>query len=407
MKWNKYYKIFKEFSWIGIGQLLVVLGSLFGIRLLTSFLSTEQYGELALGMTVGSFIYTIFLGPISNGISRYFSLAVRKNETNNYLEAIRNIIVSISFLILILFVLGITFLVNIGYSKVLYIAISSVLFGIISSYSNIFNAIENASRHRRIVALHKGFSTWLRFLLAALFLLVFGISSSNAIIAQATAMIIILLSQSYFFMRNLENKNKNNPLNKNAQIEWKSKIYNFSWPYASWSILGWMGKSADKWGLEFFSGNRFVGFYSVLYQLGFYPMQLIIGLIITFLTPYFYDQAGDGKNKITLKKLYLLGFKIYLFVVLILMIPVIISFNYHEFIFKLFVDPKFHNFSNLLGPLMLASLIRNSTSLFSLLFQATGDNKPLVILITQSLIRILTTIIGAYKSGIHRIIFAN
>ena len=77
MKRNRYIKVFKEFSWIAFGQFLTVIGSLFGIRLLTSLLSTEQYGELALAMTIGTFLYLTIFGPISNGVYRYFSLATK------------------------------------------------------------------------------------------------------------------------------------------------------------------------------------------------------------------------------------------------------------------------------------------------------------------------------------------
>ena len=407
MKRNRYIKVFKEFSWIAFGQFLTVIGSLFGIRLLTSLLSNEQYGELALAMTIGTFLYLTIFGPISNGVYRYFSLATKKNDTNNYLKAIQKIILYTSFFIFIFALVVIFILKIIGYSQMINLTIVSLLFGILSGYTVILNGIESASRNRRLVAFHKSLAIWLRFIFAGLFILSFGVSSTNAMLGQAIAIMIILFSQILFLSKRIKNKKDLNLLNKTSQKEWQSKIYRFSWPYASWSILAWGNNSSAKWGLEFFSGNVFVGFYAVLYQLGFYPMQLIIGLFTNFLTPFYYDKVEDGKNKVKLKNIFSLGIFIYLLIVSILSIPVIISFNYHEFIFKLFVDSKFSNFSFLLGPLMLASLIKNSTSLISLLFQAKGDVKSLVVPNNiLDFIGILLSILGAYYQGIIGIVFA-
>ena len=409
MVWYKYFKIFKEFSWIGIGQLFTILGALFGIRVLTTYLTTEQYGELALAMTIGTFIYTIFLGPINNGASRYFSLAIKKNDVNNYLKAVQKIIILITCLILILFFIGLGILISMGYSKLIWLAIASLSFGILSCYSNILIGLENASRNRRIVAFHNSSAIWLRYITAALFMTIFGISSTNALFGQTVAMLIILCSQICFFTNKLKNKKNLSLSNEESQIEWQSEIFSFSWPFATWSILGWMNMSADKWGLEYFSNNELVGFYSVLYQLGFYPIQIIIGLIKTYLGPIYYEKNGEGENQIKMKKLYSISFKIYYLIFLILLIPVIISFNFHEAIFKLFVDSKFHSCSYLLGPLMLSALIRNSTGILGIQFQAIDQNIKSLVL-PNNIFHAIGTIIyllGAFYGGLNGVIIAS
>ena len=408
MEWKRFFNIFKEFSWIGIGQIITIIGALFGVRLLTSLLSPEQYGELALGMTVGTFIYTIFLGPISNGISRYYSLANRKNDTLNYLKAIQKIIFLISLLIFILFIIVLFILISIGYSKWVWFFIASIIFGLFSSFSNIFISIQNVLRNRSLVALYNLLSTWFRFILAAIFIKAFGVTSTSAMFGQALSMIFILTLQLYFYKNQLKKNEFLRPLDKKSQVDWESMIFSFSWPYSSWAVLSWLSKSADKWGLEFFSGNEAVGFFAILYQLGFYPMSLIIAIITSYLTPIYFDKAGDGKNKFKLRKLYSLSFKIFYLIFLILLIPVIISFKYHEIIFKLFVDYKYHNVSYLLGPMMLSALINQSTLIISILIAANNKIKSLIIPNNiSSFIGIIAYLLGAYYGGLNGIIIAS
>ena len=408
MEWKRFFNIFKEFSWIGIGQIITIIGALFGVRLLTSLLSPEQYGELALGMTVGTFIYTIFLGPITNGIARYFSLANRKNDTLNYLKATQKIISFTSLLIFILFIIVLFILINTAYSKWLWLYIASIIFGIFSSFSNIFNNIQNVIRNRSLVAFYNLLSTWLRLILAAIFIKTFGITSTSAMFGQAFSMILILILQIYFFKNQLKKNKFLKPLDKKSILDWQSLITSFSWPYSSWAVLSWLSKSADKWGLEFFSGNESVGFYAILYQLGFYPISVIIAIITSYLTPIYYDKAGDRKNKFNLKKLYSFGFKTFYLIFLILLIPVIISFNYHEIIFKLFVDYKYYNVSYLLGPMMLSALINQSTNIISIIIEADNNTKSLIIPNNvSSLIGILAYLLGAYYGGLNGIIIAS
>ena len=408
MESKKFFNVFKEFSWIGIGQIITIIGALFGVRILTSFLSPDQYGELALGMTVGTCIYTIFLGPISNGISRYYSLANRKNDTLNYLKAIKKIIFLICLLIFILFIISLLIYVSTGYSKWLWFLIASLIFGLFSSFSDIFNGIQNSTRNRSVVAFYKSLSTWLRFILAAIFMSFFGISSTSAMFGQASSMVLIFILQLYFFKYQLKKKEYLKPLNKKSQLAWQSLISSFSWPYTSWAVLSWLSKSADKWGLELFSGNEAVGFFAILYQLGFYPMSLIIALITSYLTPIYYDQAGDGKNKLKLRNLYSFGFRTFYIIFLILLIPVIISFNYHEIIFKLFVDLQYHSVSYLLGPMMLSALINQSTNLISLLIAANNNIKSLIIPNNVShFLGIIAYFLGAYYGGLNGIIIAS
>jgi O-antigen/teichoic acid export membrane protein len=78
-----------EGSWILIGQIASIAGSLVCVRVLTGFLSPEQYGELALANTIGDLIGQVFTGGLLIGIGRFYSIALERGELNQYLRASR------------------------------------------------------------------------------------------------------------------------------------------------------------------------------------------------------------------------------------------------------------------------------------------------------------------------------
>ena len=89
----KIYKSIKELSSISIGYLFTALGGLLGVRILTAYLTPSQYGELSLGITMGGVIYSVFFGPLTNGITRFFPIAKEKKEISFYLFNVFNIII--------------------------------------------------------------------------------------------------------------------------------------------------------------------------------------------------------------------------------------------------------------------------------------------------------------------------
>ena len=151
----KVVKAAKEISWITFGQIFIVVGGLFGVRLLTNYLTPSQYGELSLGLSLGVLINGVFIGPISNGSSRFFSAANLEKDSGNYFRAVFNILLKVLLLIFIFSLLLITIFSFLGYQKWLNLLIASLCFGCFYGLNNMLNNIQNASRKRFVVAIHK------------------------------------------------------------------------------------------------------------------------------------------------------------------------------------------------------------------------------------------------------------
>ena len=197
----RFLKAAKEISWITFGQVLVVLGGLVGVRILTNYLTPTQYGELSLGLSVGLLINVVFIIPISNGASRFFSSSRLEEDSGNYFKALFNIIVKVFVLILIFSTLLIIIFSSIGFQKWIDLLIASLCFGCFFGLNNMSNNIQNASRKRHIVAIHKGLMTFFRFLFAILSIKFFGNTTLNTMYGQAVGMFIVFLSQIFFLKK--------------------------------------------------------------------------------------------------------------------------------------------------------------------------------------------------------------
>jgi len=124
----KIHNSIKELSSISIGYLFTALGGLLGVRILTAYLTPSQYGELSLGITMGGFIYSVFFGPLTNGITRFFPVAKDKKELSFYLFNVLNIIIKgFSFIGLISLSI-IIFIVFSGNVNSIFIVLASISF---------------------------------------------------------------------------------------------------------------------------------------------------------------------------------------------------------------------------------------------------------------------------------------
>lgn len=396
----------KEFTWITIGQAATVLGALVGIRLLTELLSPSEYGQLALGMTVATLVQTVVLGPLSNGVMRFYAPAREAGSVSGYLGAVtRMTIGSTGGILLIALIVGLGVAVF-GSTQWLGFGIAALIFALLSGYNGILNGIQNAARQRAIVAMHQGIATWGRFLIAAGLMFWLGASSTLAMCGYAIAMVFVLVSQYLFFRRVIYSRASNNNESKPAS-HWQSHIFKHSWPFATWGLLSWGRSVADRWGLEVFTTTDEVGLYAVLYQLGYYPIAMLVRMVTTLLAPIYFERVGDATSKERLDKIFRLGWKVAWMSTILLMAAVGITYYYHDLIFSLFVAKEYSHISYLLAPMMLSAVIYEATRFLTIVLHAQNATRILIIPTNVShLLSFILILLGAYWAGLNGVVLA-
>jgi O-antigen/teichoic acid export membrane protein len=395
-------RLTKEGSWIVLGQAAAVLGSLAGVRLLTELLDPAAYGELALGLTAAALVNQTVLGPLANGITRFYAPALEQSDTGGYLRAVRRLVIAATIFILLLVLLTIMVLLAVGRAQWTGIATAALAFATFSGYNAILNGMQNAARQRAIVALHQGVESWLRFLVAAGLLLWLGANSGAAMAGYALAAVLVLGSQYAFFRRIIPEHGAS------AQSgHWQRQVWNYSWPISVFGAFTWVQVASDRWSLQLFTTTEEVGTYAALFQLGYYPMAMASTMAMQFLAPIFYQRAGDASDSRRNADVSRLSWNLTGLSLAGTVAAFLLALLLHRHIFRIFVASEYASVSHLLPWILLAGGIFAAGQAIALnLMSQMRTRAMMTAKIATALAGVALNLAGAYWLGTAGVVYA-
>ena len=398
-------RLFNEGVWIFIGQISTVTGMLVLVRILTELMKPAEYGKLALGLTIAGLINQVVLGGITNGIGRFYSIAIEKGDLWGYLNAIQKLLGYATLVVLIIALFLTSTLLITSQFHWLWLTAAVLLFSVFSGYNSALNSLQNAARQRAIVALHGGLDAWLKIVLAVGVILWMGNSSIAVIIGYTLSSIIITISQ-VFFLRNL--RNHQFLLKKTEKNEdWIWQIWQFSWPFSAWGIFTWAQMASDRWALELFTTSHEVGQYTVVFQLGYAPIGLLTGIIITLVGPILYQRSGTANDHTRNTTTHNITWTIALSSLSITLIAFIFTWFLHKRLFQVLVASNFQDGSYFLPWVVLAGGLFATGQILSLKLMSEIRSKSLLqVKIGTALFGFIVNILGAWLYGINGVITA-
>ncbi len=387
-----------EFGWIGLGQFLAVACSLFLVRILTGFLSQPEFGSLALALTVAQLANQTVLGGLSNGIGRFYSVAREEKQLGSYFRACQDLTLLAAAITLVAgIVILLTFKISDQDSR-LDIFLPATVLSITTGLNAIFNGIQNAARRRSTVAVISGLEGALKVSFCAALLTFAGEDSFWAMVGLSLASATTTLFQ-YISLRPLIPK-ENSPASQHEKREWKRMVISFSWPFSVWGVFTWLHLSSDRWCLEFCRDASEVAIYTVTYQLGFSPMIMLTGLLMSLLAPILYQRVGSGKEPSRIHQTNQLVTQTSIYTLLATATSIIVCLLFHRQIYQAFTSPSYHSRSDLLPIAVAAGGLFATGQFLSLkpLAQMT-PKKILGMKIGTSVAGILFNLFGAYEFG--------
>jgi O-antigen/teichoic acid export membrane protein len=397
-------RLSKEGAWVIVGQISVLLASLVLMRVLTSRLSPNQYGEIALGLALAGLLNQVVMGGITAGIGRYYSIASEENDLGSYLGGVRYLVTSAT---IVLLVIGLAFIswryFIFDSSDWLGLIVTSLAFSIFTSWKTSISCIQNAARQRVIVATHGALDAWLRIVLALAAILWLGASSTAVLIGYICSTVLTIFFQLAFFFRTILLRQSAREGGK----QWRRKIWNYSIPVSIWGSFLGIQQVSDRWALEFFSTTHDVGQYAVLYQLGFSPVILAGSVTLGFLTPILYQRSGDATNKERNSAVHILCWRIILVSLVATFITFLIAMYANKWIFEVIVAEEYRYFSYLLPWLVLSAGLFSCGQLLNLKLES--ELRPMVMVtakVSASIIGISLNIIGSILMGIEGVVIA-
>jgi O-antigen/teichoic acid export membrane protein len=342
------------------------------------------------------------MGPLSQGIIRFYAPAFEKKALFNYFSAVRKIVFSGIFFVVFIMVFIVFWLTISKNAEWIPLVIAAFIFAIFNACNSVLNGIQNAARQRSVVALHQGAAAWLRFLLAAVFMFLLWPTSTIVLTGYAIASILIVLSQFIFLRKIISGIKK-----KSNEIKWSSQIWKFSWPFSVWGLFTWGQLASSRWCLEFFSTTYEVGLYAVLFQLGYYPVATITQITSQFFAPIFYQKSGDASDSKRNAQVQNMSWRLTISALFITAGVFLVAFCWHSQIFKIFTAEKYHRVSYLFPWMILAGGVfaaGQSISLNLMSLMKTYD--MMAAKICTAVLGIVFNFAGAYFYGIKGIVIA-
>ena len=392
IKVNKFSKLAKESGWILVGHVVAVLSSITLIRILTEFFDPSGYGELALSLTIAILINQVGMGGLISSFGRFYSIAIENNDLNNYLEVSVRSLMFVSICLVVIWLAVISFMVALSKFEWIKLSFAILVLSVISSCNGALSNLQNAARQRKVAALHKGADSLLKIALVVAFVNLFGSNSTAVVSAYATTSFVVLISQ-YICLRRLrlayvQREHSTRSPSPKTKVNWTAKIWAFSWPFSVWGIFIWAQGVSDRWALELFTTSHEVGRYAVVFQLGYVPMGLLIGLLMLLLEPLLYQKSGDATDNIRNAMVHNIVWRISLICLGLTGLTFVLALLVHEELFQWMVSADFRDISEYWPWALLAGGFFAVGQMLSVKFVSEIKVIPLMY------IKIVTAVIG-------------
>jgi len=264
----------------------------------TTYLKPQVYGDVALAMTGATFLQLLVMGPLGQGSLRFLAVADEQDEISSYVRAVANLCGYATAAIVLMGIIAAVILQLTRRSDATELIASVCAYGVVVGIGSVLDGIQNAARHRAVVAWHQGTGQWLRILATLLVIRIWGGTATHVIAAYTTAAAIVLISQVTLFRRYVARKAAVARSAPETIERWTTRITTYSLPFAAWAIFAWLQSSSDRWALGFSSDKSDVGIYAALFQLGYGPAVLLSGIVVQLVGPIVFARAGDGTDRV-------------------------------------------------------------------------------------------------------------
>ncbi len=287
-----------EAFWVGFGLLSSVFALFAGTRFLTHLMSTDEYGKLALAISLSTLAVLIFGDPIGKTAVRFYSLWCGAGKPYGFLQNLWKSMVlamgGIGLCCIITMIAG-------HYIKAVpgsYFVLVTGFFAIVLVFNRVAMALEDAARKRRFRGILQGSFETLRFVFAIGLVIIFALPVVEIVLSGfVLAGILVVIVHGIFlyrlFHRDQAEKNRAYP---DVKMD-NARMRSFQSPLVVSSVCIWLVMMAERWILQYSGHPGDVGGYAAVYQLSFIPMLLASNFLILLIEPVLYQVAAlDGKT---------------------------------------------------------------------------------------------------------------
>ena len=393
----------KEGSWIVLGQIISVAGSLVLVRILTEYLDPAQYGQLALGLTITVVVNQVIMSGVSPGISRFYSIAAERGDLGGYLRCAVQLMGYATFVVLIVGSIAILGLVGMGQHQFIGLVMAAIFLSLIDGYNASISGLQNAARQRGIVAFHSGLGAWLKITSVFIVAKIYEVSSTAVLVGYIVSSAVVTISQVFFLRKTVP---AGLPI-KAIYPAWSRQMAAYSMPFAAWGVFSCGQQISDRWALEALASTDEVGRYVLVFQLGYSPILLLVGLATNFVGPILFQRSGDATDKDRNNGVRQLAWRMSQGALVLTSVCFMTTVLLHGTLFRFLASAEFRDTSYLLPWFILAGGVYGASEMLALKLMSDMKSRAMLIAkILTSIVAIALNLVGAYVAGIHGLVAA-
>ena len=295
LKLSAYHAPLKETAWVALGQIIAFLGGLAGIKLLTNMMPPENYGELALGLSLAGVVNLFLFGPLGQVVLRFYSACRERGNIAGYTRVLSRLHGQ-AILFLTALSLPLLLIVGTGFGwNWAWLFALALLFGIFSGVQGVFSSLLGALRDRKMGALTQGLDTWLRLGFAVLLVAWVGRLGQWAIVGYTLGSLIIVAIQLWVVRRHGFQRERLGSKDLQDGVL-RAEFLAYGLPFLAFAGLASISQYADRWLLQSFGSTEAVGIYAAMFQIASAPIVFLMGIATQLIIPVVFARSGNLDN---------------------------------------------------------------------------------------------------------------
>jgi O-antigen/teichoic acid export membrane protein len=287
-----------EAFWVGFGIITGVLALVAGTRFLTHLLPPDEYGKLALAVSLSTLAVMIFGDPVGKTAVRFYSLWYTAGKPYGFVQNLGRSLFRAAGVIGVCcagVILSGRFMTA---SPGSYFVLVTGIFAMLLIFNRTAIALEDAARKRRFRGILQASFEALRFFFAIALVIVLALPAAETVLSGFVMAGILVVTVHGIFLYRLFKKvpvEKNSPGQPVARVD-NDVMRAFQSPLIVSSICMWLVLMAERWVLTCFGSPADVGGYAAVYQLAFVPMLLVSSFLMLLIEPVLYQVGGVDKK---------------------------------------------------------------------------------------------------------------
>ena len=255
----------------------------------------ENYGELALGLSLAGVVNLFLFGPLGQVALRFYSACRERGNIAGYTRVLTRLHGQ-AILFLTALSLPLLLIVGTGFGwNWAWLFALALLFGIFSGVQGVFSSLLGALRDRKMGALTQGLDTWLRLGFAVLLVAWVGRLGQWAIVGYTLGSLIIVVIQLWVVRRHGFQRERLDSKDLQDGVL-RAEFLAYGLPFLAFAGLASISQYADRWLLQSFGSTEAVGIYAAMFQIASAPIVFLMGIATQLIIPVVFARSGNLDN---------------------------------------------------------------------------------------------------------------